>query len=160
MNKNSITKSINLESLENLGIIVENEDLPSDENLFYYEQMAEAMKNLDPSQDESSKKDLSLNKSNKKNETSAPGIEPLDLYSINKSLYNSSKLFPPTERDIDFEMDSFQNINENQYDPNSLNQFNSFKNNEKKNQTDRVGNWKENDKTKLLSYFEVNIDVL
>ena len=128
--------------------------------MLYYETIAEAMQNLNstPNVDtkESNKKITTIDStkdSKEQPETTFQGEE--DLYSINKSLYNSSKLFPPTERDIDFEshLDSFQDTNQLKYDPHSLNQFNSFKNNSKNVVTDI--NIKENDKKKILSYFEV-----
>lgn len=139
---------------------MESQTLPNPENMLYYETIAEAMQNLNstPNVDtkESNKKITtidSIKDSKEQPETTFQGEE--DLYSINKSLYNSSKLFPPTERDIDFEshLDSFQDTNQLKYDPHSLNQFNSFKNNSKNVVTDI--NIKENDKKKILSYFEV-----
>jgi hypothetical protein len=138
---------------------VENETLPNPENMLYYETIAEAMQNLhSTTHDESKETSKRVATVDSLKELNGPernfqGEE--DLYSINKSLYNSSKLFPPTERDIDFEsnLDSFQDINQMKYDPNSLNQFNSFKNNSKNLTTDRNVDAKE--KNKILSYFEV-----
>jgi hypothetical protein len=145
---------------------VENESLPNPENMLYYETIAEAMQNLHSTENDESKEASKLVttveslKDGKLYENETPFTGEEDLYSINKSLYNSSKLFPPTERDIDFEsnLDSFQDISQMKFNPNSLTQFNSFKNNSKNIKTERHINV--NEKQKMLSYFEVKMNLI
>lgn len=133
------------------------------ENIVYYKTIAEAMQNLNldgQTEKDSSKRVTTVGSLNhKKRSLGEQGLneETEDLYSINKSLYNSSKLFPPTERDLEFESNkqSFHDISQLKFDPDSLVQFNSFKMNPKNVQTERNAYLKPNDKEHLLSYFEV-----
>lgn len=138
---------------------------PSTENMLYYETIAEAMLNLNDNTTEGSKEPSQIPKSieklgipDSKNEEGKVNTEALDLYSINKSLYNSSKLFPPTERDLNFEsqMDSFQDLNQFKAEDNQVYQFNSFKIKSKHSQTER-NLLHPKDKKEILPFFEANL---
>ena len=88
-----------------MGLILEQKPLGESDNMEYYEAMAEAIKNLQSERqnlDMSSQKQLNVMLSTETIPVSKGDFshEVQNLYSNNKSLYNSSKLFPPTERDL------------------------------------------------------------
>ena len=84
--------------------------MPNSANLNYYETMAEAMENLKSEKVDNGMPSLAISQKlpstqeqEKLSQFKLGNADAEDLYSLNKSLYNSSKLFPPTERDFDSE---------------------------------------------------------
>lgn len=154
-----------MESLENLGIIVDKKLVSNSENMGYYKTIAEAMQNLHleaQTERDSLSRTATIDSSKVKRASAGElGLtaEAEDLYSINKSLYNSSKLFPPTERDLDFESNrqSLMDIQQAKVSVDPLIQFNSFKMKPKNVQTERNAYLGSGDKEQMLSYFEVRV---
>lgn len=157
---------INLESLENLGVIVDNKLATGAEGLGYFKTMAEAMHNLRETQTEigraqSNRPETLESVNGRQRSLAEPALQlqmdAEELYSINKSLYNSSKLFPPTEREGNFgsNLHSLKDAAQQKPELSSLVQFNSFKVKPEGALTERGAQLAPAQKRKLLSYFEV-----
>lgn len=83
----------------------ELESIPNSTNLNYYETIAEVMENLKSEQMETSKTGR-VKKSGKRGEGDGEAesrVDERDLFSLYKSLYNSSKLFPQTQKELEAE---------------------------------------------------------